>query len=177
MEEKDLIKKLKRGKEDAYSELIDLYGNKLLKTCFLMIRDEKCAEDIVQETFIRVFRYIKNFKGESSLYTWLYRILQNIIKDRFRNQIITIPYDDYDIESDTLEEVIIANIDREVLREELQNLNFIYKQVLILFYFEDLSIKEISEILDEKEGTVKSKLSRGRALLKSALEKGGMLNG
>ena len=50
MEEKDLIKMLKRGKEEAYYELINLYGNKLLRTCFLMIKDEKEAEDIVQET-------------------------------------------------------------------------------------------------------------------------------
>lgn len=177
MEEKDLIRNLKRGKEDAYYELLNLYGNKLLKTCFLIIKDKNEAEDIVQETFIKVFKYIKNFKGESTLYTWIYRIAQNILKDRYKNRISMIPYEDYEVEVDIVEDVIISKIDREILRHELENLNLIYKQVLILFYFEDLSIKEISEILDEKEGTIKSKLSRGRVLLKNALEKGGMLNG
>lgn len=176
MEEKEFIKNLKHGKEDAYYELLNLYGNKLLKTCYLMVRDEKEAEDIVQETFLRVFKYIKNFRSESSLYTWICKISQNVVKDRYKNKIITMPYEDYEEEVDTVEDIIISNIDREILRLELDKINIIYKQVLILFYFEDLSIKEICEILDEKEGTVKSKLSRARTLLKSALEKGGKLN-
>ncbi|WP_278522640.1 RNA polymerase sigma factor [Clostridium cochlearium] len=63
-----------------------------------------------------------------------------------------------------------------MLKEKLKEMGFIYKQVLVLFYFNDFSIKEISEILDEKEGTIKSKLSRGRKLLKKSLLEGGKLN-
>ena len=63
------------------------------------------------------------------------------------------------------------------LFHELDKINFIYKQVLVLFYFDDLSIKEISEVLDEKEGTIKSKLSRGRKMLGENLIKGGNING
>lgn len=177
MGEKELIKLLKIGREEAYYELINLYGNKLLKSCFLMIKDEKEAEDIVQETFMRVFKYIKNFKEESSLFTWIYRIAQNITKDKLKAQIITIPYDDYIVDYNTPEKITITNIDREQLRIQMDKLSFIYKQVLVLFYFDGLSIKEISEILDEKEGTIKSKLSRGRILLKDYLEKGGEING
>lgn len=177
MEEKELIKMLKRGKEEAYYELINLYGNKLLRTCYLMIHDEKEAEDIVQETFINVFKYIKNFKGNSSLYTWIYRISQNITKDRLKTKITTVPYEDNEIVSNSPEDITIVNIDRVALRTELGKLSFIYKQVLVLFYFNDLSIKEISEILDEKEGTIKSKLSRGRNLLREALVEGGEFNG
>ena len=176
MGEQDLIKMLKQGKEEAYYELINLYGNKLLRTCFLMTKDEKEAEDIVQETFIRVFKNIKGFKGYSSLYTWIYRISQNITKDKLKSHIITIPYEDSEIDNDNPEIITINNIDREQLRLELDGLSFIYKQVLILFYFEELSIKEISEILEEKEGTIKSKLSRGRILLRYALEKGGVFS-
>ena len=177
MGEKELIKMLKKGKEEAYYELINLYGNKLLRTCYLMIKDEKESEDIVQETFINVFKYIKNFKGESSLYTWIYRISQNITKDRLKTKVTIVPYEDNEIESNSPENITIINIDREALRTELDKLSFIYKQVLVLFYFDDLSIKEISEILDEKEGTIKSKLSRGRNLLREALVDGGEFNG
>lgn len=168
---------LKRGNQEAYYELVSLYGNKLLRTSFLMVKDQAEAEDIVQETFIKVFKYIKGFKGESSLYTWIYRISQNLIKDRFKSQIYTVPYEDNEVDFKTPEEIIINNIDREILKAELDNLNFIYKQVLVLFYFNDLSIKDISQILDEKEGTIKSKLSRGRVMLKEALEKGGDFSG
>lgn len=177
MGDKKLLKDLKKGKEEAYYELINLYGDKLLKTCFLMIKDKGEAEDIVQETFIRVFKYIGSFKGDSSIYTWIYRISQNITKDKLGAKRDTIPYEDMEIALENTEQLTLTKIDREVLRNELDKLNFIYKQVLVLFYFDDLSIKEISEILEEKEGTVKSKLSRGRVLLRDSLEKGGKLNG
>lgn len=169
MDEKKLIRSLKKGKEEAYYELINLYGNKLLKTIYLMIKDEKEAEDIVQETFIRVYKYIKNFKGESSLYTWIYRIAHNVTMDFLKSSIPTIPYEDYFESNDDIEESTILNIEIESIKIALDNLNFIYKQVLILFYFEELSIKEISEVLGEKEGTIKSRLSRGRVELKSFL--------
>lgn len=177
MEERDLVKMLKREKEEAYLELINLYGNKLLRTCYLMIKDEKDAEDIVQETFINVFKYIKKFNGKSSLYTWIYRISQNITKDRLKSKISTEQYEDKEVELSSPEDITIVNIDREILRSQLDKLSFKYKQVLVLFYFDDLSIKEISVILDEKEGTIKSKLSRGRNLLKVTMEKGDELNG
>lgn len=177
MGDKKLIKNLKKGKEEAYYELINLYGNKLLRTCFLMTRDEREAEDIVQETFLRVFKYIDTFKGDSSIYTWIYRIAQNIAKDKLSSRILTFPYEDIEEGFENTEEILINKIDREILREKLNNLNFIYKQVLVLFYFNGFSIKEISEILQEKEGTIKSKLSRGRRLLKESLERGGEFNG
>ncbi len=177
MGDEDLVKGLRIGREEAYYELVNTYGNQLLRTCFLMIKDEKEAEDIVQETFIRVFKYIKGFNGDSSLYTWIYRISQNVLKDKMKSKPIEIPYEDYHMDTDNPEDLTIDKIDREILREELDKLGFIYKQVIVLFYFEDRSIKEISEILEEKEGTIKSKLSRGRLLLKAALEKGGEFNG
>jgi RNA polymerase sigma-70 factor (ECF subfamily) len=177
MGEKDLIKGLKKGKEEAYYELINTYGDQLLRTCFLMTKDEKLAEDIVQESFIRVFKYIKGFKGDSSLYTWIYRISQNVLKDKMKSKVIEVAYEDYYMDPDNPEDLTLIKIDRQILRKELDRLSFIYKQVLVLFYFEDRSIKEISAILEEKEGTIKSKLSRGRSILKQALEKGGEFNG
>lgn len=173
MEEKDLIKSLKRGEEASYRELLSLYGDRLLKTCFLISKNEREAEDLVQETFIKVFKSIKKFKGNSSLYTWMYKILQNTIRDRYRNAIITVPYEEYDSSEYSLEEIIIDKENKLILRKYLDEINIIYKQVLVLFYFEDFSIKEISDILDEKEGTIRSKLSRGRKILHDNLVKGG----
>lgn len=172
MEEKKLIEELKKRKEEAYHILLHTYGDKLLKTCYLMVNNEKDAEDIVQETFIRVFKYIKGFKGNSSLYTWIYRIANNVTKDMLKASIPTIPYEDYYEISDDLEDSILLDIDKGILRIGLYELNFIYRQVLILFYFEDLSIKEICQVLGEKEGTIKSRLSRGRVELRNILVKG-----
>lgn len=177
MGDRELVKSLKKGDEEAYIELLNTYGNKLLKTCFLMIKDESEAEDIAQETFLKVFKYIKGFKGDSSIYTWIYKIAQNTIRDKYRNKITTIPYEDYTISNENIEEIIINRENRKVLKGELDKINFIYKEVLVLFYFDEFSIKEISGILDEKEGTIKSKLSRGRKILGERLEKGGKFNG
>nr|WP_281420238.1 RNA polymerase sigma factor [Tissierella simiarum] len=172
--EKNLIKELKKGKEEAYVSLLKNYGNRLIKTCYLMLKDEKDAEDIVQETFIKVFSHINSFKGASSLYTWIYRIAINLCKDRLKTKREYLPYEEWIETEDSVEEIVLLSIDIDNLRKALWSLSPIYNEVLILFYFEELSIKEIGEILDEKEGTVKSKLSRGRMALKKALEEGGI---
>lgn len=174
MDENKLIRDLKKGKEEAYYDLINLYGNKLLKSTYLIIKDEKEAEDIVQETFIRVFKYIKNFNSKSSLYTWIYRITHNVTMDFLKSSIPTIPYEDYFESKEDIEETILLNLEMENIRSGLDNLSLIYKQVLVLFYFDDLSIKEISEVLDEKEGTIKSRLSRGRSELRRFLVEEGI---
>lgn len=176
-EEKELIRKLKKGNEEAYIELLDNYGNRLLKTCYLILKDEKDAEDIVQDTFLKVFKHIDSFMENSSLYTWVYRIALNLCKDKLKSRKDFIIYEDIIESKETVEEQVFGSIDREILKRKLFSLNHIYKEILILFYFEELSIKEIGEILEEKEGTVKSRLSRGRVLLKEAIEKGGEFNG
>lgn len=175
--EKQLIKRLKRNDEKAYIELLDLYGNRLLKTCFLVLKDEKEAEDVVQETFIRLFSQIHLFKGNSSLYTWIYRISLNLCKDKMKSKKEFILYEDTVESSEGVEDVVLDKIDNKILHKELLDLNHIYKEVLILFYFEDQSIKHISEILEEKEGTIKSRLSRGRVILRDAILKGGEFSG
>ena len=104
------------------------------------------------------------------LYTWVYRIALNLCKDKLKSRKDFIIYEDIIESKETVEEQVFGSIDREILKRKLFSLNHIYKEILILFYFEELSIKEIGEILEEKEGTVKSRLSRGRVLLKEAIE-------
>jgi len=176
-EEKELIRKLKKGNEEAYIELLDNYGNRLLKTCCLILKDEKDAEDIVQDTFLKVFKHINSFMENSSIYTWLYRIALNLCKDKLKSRKDFIIYEDTMEGNERVEKKVFDSIDREILKRELFSLNHIYKEILILFYFEELSIKEIAEILEEKEGTIKSRLSRGRILLRNAIERGGEFNG
>ena len=171
--EKLLIKNLKRGREEAYRQLIEEYGNKLLRTCYLILNDREEAEDVVQETFIKVFNKIDTFKEKSGLYTWIYAIALNLSRDRMRTKQDMLELKDEWIGNDDVESHVEINIDREQLRKEIFEMNSLYKEVLVLFYFEELSIKEISNLLNEKEGTIKSKLSRGRNMLKESLLKGG----
>ncbi len=171
--EKLLIKNLKRGREEAYRQLIEEYGNKLLRTCYLILNDREEAEDVVQETFIKVFNKIDTFKEKSGLYTWIYAIALNLSRDRMRTKQDMLELKDEWIGNDDVELHVEINIDREQLRKEIFEMNSLYREVLVLFYYEELSIREISNLLNEKEGTIKSKLSRGRNMLKESLLKGG----
>lgn len=168
-----LIKNLKKGREDAYRQLVEEYGNKLLKTCYLILRDREEAEDVVQETFIRVFSKIDTFKEKSGLYTWIYAIALNLSRDKMRVRQDMLELKDELIGNNDLEAQVEMNIDKELLRKEIFEMNSLYREVLVLFYFEELSIKEISNLLNEREGTIKSKLFRGRNILKESLLKGG----
>lgn len=172
-----LIKNLKKGHEDAYRHVIEAYGSKLLRTCYLILKDRDEAEDVVQETFIKVFHKVDTFKENSSLYTWIYTIALNLSRDRVRKKQDILTLEDDWAGNDDVESQVEMSIDRELLRKELFDMNPLYREVMVLFYFEELSIKEISELLNEKEGTIKSKLSRGRNILKEGLLRGGMLNG
>lgn len=177
MAEKLLIKELKKGKEAAYRQIVTDYGNKLMKTCFLMLGSMEEAEDVVQETFIKVFEKIESFRENSGLYTWIYKIAINLSRDKLRKKKDVVILDDEIIGSEDVEAYVENNIDKETLKQELFKLHPIYMEVMILFYFDEFSIKEISALLDEKEGTIKSRLSRGRNILKDNLLKGGRLNG
>lgn len=174
-EDKELINRIRDGDTEAFEALVNIYGNRLLKTCYLILKDEKDAEDVLQDTFLLVYKNMKKFKGESSLYTWLYAIAVNQCRNRMRKRKELVPFDDTIEfrETEDAEEKVMEYISKENLRKELLILPFIYREVLVLFYFNDMSIKEISEVLGEKEGTVKSKLSRGRNILKEYLLKGG----
>lgn len=173
MAEKLLIRNLRKGREEAYRQVIEEYGNKLLKTCYLILKDREEAEDVVQETFIKVFKKIDTFKEKSGLYTWIYAIALNISRDRMRMKQDILELKDEWIGNDNVESQVEMNIDKELLRKEIFEMNSLYREVLVLFYFEELSIKEISNLLNEKEGTIKSKLFRGRNILKESLLKGG----
>lgn len=175
--EKLLVKNLKKGREDAYRQIVEEYGNRLLRTCYLILKDREEAEDVVQETFIKVFRNIDSFRENSNLYTWIYTIALNLSRDRLRKKQDMFTIEVELVGNNDVEYEVEKSIDKELLRKELFEINSLYREVLVLFYFEELSIKEISNLLNEKEGTIKSKLSRGRNILKESLLKGGRLNG
>jgi RNA polymerase sigma-70 factor (ECF subfamily) len=171
--EKLLINNLKKGQEDAYRQIVEEYGNRLLRTCYLILKDREEAEDVVQETFIKVFKKMDSFREDSGLFTWIYTIALNLSRDRLRKKKDFLTLEDEWVGNTDVEYEIEKIIDRELLRKELFEMNALYREVLVLYYFEELSIKEIANLLKEKEGTIKSKLSRGRNILKESLMKGG----
>jgi len=177
-EDKDLVEGIMSREDSAFEELIDRYGDRLLKVCYLILRETDLAEDAVQEVFIQIYKSIYSFNHRASLYTWIYKITLNKCRDILKkNGDYCTPLDtaiiiaDTDIEQETLSQLERANI--KVLIDKLPS---IYREIVILFYFEDLSVKDISNILGEKENTIKSRLLRARNILREVFMEEGIVN-
>lgn len=161
LNEKVLIEFAKGGSHEAFVSLLKNVENRLYKVAYTISPNE--AEDIIQETFLQAYLSIKKFKCRSSFYTWIYRIMMNIIYKRNRKKrpllknINLIPQNDEEL--------------KEKMRDALKKLHPKLNEIITLFYLEGYSIKEISQILNIKEGTVKSRLFKGKKILKKLLEK------
>ena len=185
-----LVGALKAGSEDAFAQLIAQYHQPLFSLIARSIQDQADAADITQEVFIKVFRSIRGFHGESSLRTWLYRIALHEASNqrrwwsRHKRQEITIdssssePDEDGDMPflSATLMDTRESPFDhaaqtevRQRVEAALQQLPEAYRTVVILREIEGFAYEEIAEILDVNLGTVKSRLTRGRVALRTVL--------
>ena len=166
-----------RSNEVLLNELIDQYGDELKRVAFLYVNDVNQCEDIIQEVFISCYNNLNHFKNKSSYKTWLYRITINKCKDylrrwSFRN-IVYSPVMQV-ISRDSVEspqKIYEKSFESNEIINSLSSLSAKYKEVLILFYYQEMTLKEISEITHTKVNTVKSRLNRGRKLLKEELER------
>lgn len=165
-----LVKKSKKGNKLAFSTLIKNYESDLYRVAIAMTKNEDDALDCIQETIIQAYINIVNLKNNEYFKTWLIKILINkcnalIQKNKKIMQLKEIEIQNsYNQENKNLE--IKDSIDR--LEEEL-------KILVILYYYQDMGIKDISQSLQIPEGTVKSRLSRARSKLKEILSMEGDL--
>lgn len=158
--------------------LMNTYSNMLLRIATLMLKDPRMAEDAVQETFLRLYISFDNYRGEAGIKTYLSKILINECRQKrrsawFRRSVPTAEMDMvFATEAGTVDAVdtIESAHDRLSLSEALMKLDAGSREVLLLFYYNDLSVVEISAALGRPEGTIKSRLKRGRDRLKSFLQ-------
>ena len=155
--------------------LIKDYGEDLKRLAYLYVYDLAESEDITQEVFIKCYHQLDHFRHESSYKTWLIRMTINQCKDyKKRWSVRNIFYrkelpETY--EQQLTEPSYIQKESSDEMMRELTKLASKYKEVLILYYYEELTMLEISEILQIKHNTVKSRLLRGKNLLKERLER------
>jgi RNA polymerase sigma-70 factor (ECF subfamily) len=160
MNDDQLVTALKDRDPVAAQELLDAYGDRLLRSAFLLCGNEAEAQDLVQETLLQAFRSIHRFQGRSSIYTWLHAILLNLSRHHRRSQ-RRIIYDDDLVNRETADENPVhpdANAASSALRRALRQLSALHREVIILRYYEDLKIHEIAAELGISKGTVKSRL-------------------
>lgn len=180
-DEKQLIKLLQEGNENAYRELINKYKDKIFKTALGFVPFEEVAEDLTQEVFIEVFRSINSFRGDSKLSSWLYRIAINksinyINKNKKHIYNKTIDeYADYatfsELHTDKDETLKILNQkeQRKIINEALNKLPERQRVCFSLNKIDGLSYKEISEIMTISISSVESLIHRAKSGLQKLL--------
>ncbi len=181
----NLVKLAQNGDQKAFQVLVERYQRKVFNICYGMVRNRDDAMDLVQETFVKVFRNLGRFKGDSSFYTWVYRIAKNAgidhIRKAKRNR--TVDYDDAirrdeNVEDDTLlPSALGINPARVMARKELLGriedalgeLSDNHREVIILREVQGLSYQEIADIAEISIGTVMSRLHHARRNMQALL--------
>ena len=167
MDEKELIKASRQGDNNAFKQIIQKYEPQVAATVIGMIGNSQEAEDIGQETFIRFYRNLPNFRGESSIGTYITRIAINLtlneIKKRNRRSKLIFTKDDDEINNIPDEERTLADsVDAHIVRWAIQRLKPHYRTVLVLRLIEGCSTEETANILQLPVGTVLSRLRRAK---------------
>ena len=174
---KELVLSAKNGNKKAFDKLYKLTSNDVWFTCVSLLKDEENAKDIMQETYITAFLKLDTLKDEEKFCGWLTAIATNKSKNKLKGKV------EYQIDDEVLiteaetdelmlpEEYITKAEKRKVLLQIMEDtLSFNQYQVVLMFYFNELSIAEIAQALEISEGTVKSRLNSSRAKMKTAIE-------
>jgi len=164
---KNIIEECVSGNVRAQETLYRMLAPKMFGVCLRYSKDYTEAEDNLQEGFIKVFAYIKNFRHEGSLEGWVRKIMVNVSLEKFRKQHVMYPVEDISIyESQNYSNDIIEKITADELIGLIQELPPRYRMVFNLFVMEGMNHKEISKEMQISEGTSKSNLARARDILK-----------
>jgi RNA polymerase sigma-70 factor (ECF subfamily) len=171
----------KNNTEDAFNILVQRYKNPLTNYVFRFLGDYEACADVVQETMIKVYRYKDTYSSVAKFSTWVYTIAGNLARTEYRRQrrrnIFSIsdygeehkPYDLPD-ESYRPDVATDSGIKDEIIQKALLKVKEAYREAVILRDIQGMSYEEIAEILGVNEGTVKSKINRGRAQLQELLK-------
>ena len=169
----------RKGDSRAFAELVHLYGDKLYQLAYRMTGNRQDAEDVVQETFLRVYRNLDRYDENLKFSTWIYRIASNLCIDRLRKRRIVYSLDAAGAEREDLDgysalpadertpehEVVLTETQRAV-RQAIETLPVKYRAVMMLRYLQDLSLQEIAEVLELPVTTVMTRVHRAREYLR-----------
>ena len=149
--------------------LMEQYGSSLLRMCALYLKDADLAQDAVQETFIRTYRHIEDYRGESSERTWLMAIAINVSRDMLRTAWFRHQSRSTDIDTLPEKPAEFEFPDNTVLTE-VMHLPAKYREVVLLRYYEGLKLKEVASALGLSDGRVRSRLNKANELLRDRLK-------
>lgn len=165
----------KPDKNEALDYLMRRFGDKVIKLAYYYVRDRYQAEDIAQEVFYKVYEKLDDFRGDSSYYTWIYKITINKCRDYLTSSSIKkiLLWDNVKkinrIKDQYDSNRLFEEVEGGEIFSKVMDLPTKYRVVIVLYYFEEMSTVKIAQILNLKESTVRTRLCRGREKLKKIL--------
>lgn len=161
-----------RDTEETFSRLVSAYQEKLLRMCAMYLRDGAAAEDAVQETFLKAYRALPQFRGECSEKTWLMRIGVNVCRDMtrsawFRHTDRRVTPDDLPLPAEPAD-----TDEKEALAQAIMQLPRKYKDALLLYYYQEMSQDEVAQALNATPSAISKRLKHAREKLRTILEGG-----
>lgn len=181
LDEKELIIRTQRGESEAFNPLVNKYRQKIYNLIYQRVRNRETAEDICQEVFLKAWKALPNFKGQSAFYSWLYKIASNCSPDflRKQNKQSVISWEELPSNAEVVLEVTQTrpSISQIVEKKEFENivaeavrqLPTGQRRVFYLRYAEELPIKDIASRLNRSEGTIKTHLHHAHRKLRDML--------
>ncbi len=176
-DDQKLIDAINKGDTKAYTQLVNRYKDLVYTLAIRMVRNREEAEEVAQDTFIKVFKSLDKFKGDSKFSTWIYKVTYNTCLDRIKKNkkhLNDVPIDEFTFNKlETIDNALDNLIKEEknrLIKNCINKLPEDSSALLTLFYFEDLSLEEISKIINIEANTVKVKLFRARKKLAIILE-------
>ena len=177
-----LVERCLAGQDAAWEDLVKLHTRRVYSICYRFTSSDAEAQDLTQDVFLRVFKNLKSFRsGEGLFVVWLTRLTRNLLIDHYRRTRMDRATDSIEDQVKVLEETtaVLARTDgmlagreaSEVLQAGLQKLSPELRETVILRDLEELEYREIAQVLNVPEGTVKSRLNRGRAELARVLRR------
>ena len=164
-----MARDIQESSRSDLERLMDQYGSSLLRMCTLYLKDADLAQDAVQETFIRAYRHLNDYRGESSEKTWLTTIAMNVSRDMLRTAWFRHQSRSTDIDTLPEQPAVFEFPDNTVLTEVMR-LPAKYREVILLRYYEGLKLKEVASALGLSDGRVRSRLNKANELLRDRLK-------
>ncbi len=183
LSDQQLVERVQRGDKNAFNLLVLKYQSKVISLISRYVRNQADVTDVAQETFIKAYRALANFRGESAFYTWLYRIAVNTAKNYLVSQGRRAPANDVDAEeaefydgSDALKEfasperLMLSDEIKKVVFETLESLPDELRMAISLRELDGMSYEDIAIIMDCPVGTVRSRIFRAREAIDKRLQ-------
>ena len=186
--EEELIRQFREGRKESFDEMVVMYSPRLFRVAYGLLGNKQDAEEVVQDAFVRAYRALPYFRGDASFETWMHRITMNLARNKFHwnrrrgsglnvslysgedsdpeQSVPRIDLPDTRMEPDRLLEN--TELEQNIVRI-IRSLPGKLREAMILRHLENLSYEQIAEYLNCKAGTVKSRLARGREILRQEL--------